>query len=386
MNEVVIVDGVRSPMGRRGGGLAGVHPVDLLAHVLGELIDRTGIDAATVDDVIGGCVGQVGEQSFNVTRNAWLAAGLPISVPAVTVDRQCGSSQQALHFAAQGIASGSYDVAIACGVESMSRIPIGSAATFQGSPYSEQLLAAHPLVSQGESAERIADKWGFSRSDLDAVAVRSHRRAIAAREAGVFAREIVPIKVGDTLVEHDEGIREPDPERIASLKPVFREDGVITAANSSQITDGAAALLLMRDDRAQELGLTPRARLVSMALAGDDPVMMLTAPAPATRKALDRAGLDVDDLDAVEINEAFASVVLAWRDELNISEEWYDAHVNLHGGAIAMGHPLGGSGARLMISLMSVLEEHGGRYGLQTMCEGGGQANATIIERWGASR
>lgn len=386
MNEVVIVDGVRSPMGRRGGGLAGVHPVDLLAHVLSELIDRTGIDAATVDDVIGGCVGQVGEQSFNVTRNAWLAAGLPISVPAVTVDRQCGSSQQALHFAAQGIASGSYDVAIACGVESMSRIPIGSAATFQGSPYSEQLLAAHPLVSQGESAERIADKWGFSRSDLDAVAVRSHRRAIAAREAGVFAREIVPVKVGDTLVEHDEGIREPDPERIASLKPVFREDGVITAANSSQITDGAAALLLMREDRAQELGLTPRARLVSMALAGDDPVMMLTAPAPATRKALGRARLDVADLDAVEINEAFASVVLAWRDELNISEEWYDAHVNLHGGAIAMGHPLGGSGARLMISLMSVLEEHGGRYGLQTMCEGGGQANATIIERWGASR
>ncbi|MFC5997574.1 thiolase family protein [Quadrisphaera sp. GCM10027208] len=386
MNEVVIVDGVRSPMGRRGGGLAGVHPVDLLAHVLSELIDRTGIDAATVDDVIGGCVGQVGEQSFNVTRNAWLAAGLPISVPAVTVDRQCGSSQQALHFAAQGIASGSYDVAIACGVESMSRIPIGSAATFQGSPYSEQLLAAHPLVSQGESAERIAEKWGFSRSDLDAVAVRSHRRAIAAREAGVFAREIVPVKVGETLVEHDEGIREPDPERIASLKPVFREDGVITAANSSQITDGAAALLLMREDRAQELGLTPRARLVSMALAGDDPVMMLTAPAPATRKALGRAGLDVDDLDAVEINEAFASVVLAWRDELNISEEWYDAHVNLHGGAIAMGHPLGGSGARLMISLMSVLEEHGGRYGLQTMCEGGGQANATIIERWGASR
>lgn len=386
MNEVVIVDGVRSPMGRRGGGLAGVHPVDLLAHVLSELIDRTGIDAATVDDVIGGCVGQVGEQSFNVTRNAWLAAGLPISVPAVTVDRQCGSSQQALHFAAQGIASGSYDVAIACGVESMSRIPIGSAATFQGSPYSEQLLAAHPLVSQGESAERIAEKWGFSRSDLDAVAVRSHRRAIAAREAGVFAREIVPVKVGETLVEHDEGIRVPDPERIASLKPVFREDGVITAANSSQITDGAAALLLMREDRAQELGLTPRARLVSMALAGDDPVMMLTAPAPATRKALGRAGLDVDDLDAVEINEAFASVVLAWRDELNISEEWYDAHVNLHGGAIAMGHPLGGSGARLMISLMSVLEEHGGRYGLQTMCEGGGQANATIIERWGASR
>lgn len=386
MNEVVIVDGVRSPMGKRGGGLAGVHAVDLLAHVLGALVDRTGIDPATVDDVIGGCVGQVGEQSYNVTRNAWLAAGLPVSVPAVTVDRQCGSSQQAVHFAAQGIASGNYDVAIACGAESMSRIPIGSAATFQGSPYSEQLLAAHSLVSQGESAERIAEKWGFSRSDLDALAVRSHRTAIAAREAGVFAREITPVQVGETLVDQDEGIREPDPARIASLKPVFREDGVITAATSSQITDGAAALLLMSGERARELGLTPRARMVSMALAGDDPVMMLTAPAPATRNALDRAGLVVDDLDAVEINEAFASVVLAWRDELNISEQWYDEHVNVHGGAMALGHPLGGSGARLMVSLMSVLDERGGRYGLQTMCEGGGQANATLIERWGAER
>ncbi|CAN5216722.1 MAG: thiolase family protein [Nocardioides sp.] len=386
MNEVVIVDGVRSPMGRRGGGLADVHAVDLLAHVLSALIERTGIDPATVDDVIGGCVGQVGEQSTNVTRNSWLAAGLPVSVPAVTVDRQCGSSQQALHFAAQGIASGNYDVAVACGVESMSRIPIGSAATFQGSPYSDQLLAAHPLVSQGESAERIADKWGFARADLDALAVRSHRMAIAAREAGVFAREITPFKVGDTLVEHDEGIREPDPAKIAALKPAFRADGVVTAATSSQITDGAAALLLMSGERARELGLTPRARVVSMALAGDDPVMMLTAPAPATRKALDRAGLAVSDLDAVEINEAFASVVLAWRDELNISEQWYDEHVNVHGGAMAMGHPLGGSGARLMVSLISVLEERGGRYGLQTMCEGGGQANATLIERWGADR
>lgn len=386
MNEVVIVDGVRSPMGRRGGGLAEVHPVDLLAHVLSAIVERTEIDPASVDDVIGGCVGQIGEQSYNLTRNAWLAAGLPTSVPAVTVDRQCGSSQQALHFAAQGIASGNYDVAIACGAESMSRIPIGSAATVQGSPYSERLLAAHSLVSQGESAERIADKWGLPRSELDKVAMRSHRAAIAARQAGVFAREISPVPVNGTLVEHDEGIRQPDPERVAGLAPVFREDGVITAANSSQITDGAAALLLMSADRAQSLGLTPRARLVSMALAGDDPVMMLTAPAPATRKALDRAGLVLDDLDAVEINEAFASVVLAWRDELNISEQWYDEHVNLHGGAIAMGHPLGGSGARLMISLMSVLEEQGGRYGLQTMCEGGGQANATIIERWGAGR
>lgn len=386
MNEVVIVDGVRSPMGRRGGGLADVHAVDLLAHVLSAIVDRTRIDPATVDDVIGGCVGQVGEQSTNVTRNAWLAAGLPVSVPAVTVDRQCGSSQQALHFAAQGIASGTYDIAIACGVESMSRIPIGSAATFQGSPYSDRLLAAHSLVSQGESAELIAEKWGFSRSDLDTLAVRSHRTAIAARDAGVFGREIAPVQVGETLVDHDEGIREPDPDRIASLKPVFREDGVITAATSSQITDGAAALLLMSGDRARELGITPRARVVSMALAGDDPVMMLTAPAPATRKALDRVGLVVDDLDAVEINEAFASVVLAWRDELNISEQWYDEHVNVHGGAMALGHPLGGSGARLMISLMSVLEERGGRYGLQTMCEGGGQANATLIERWGAAQ
>lgn len=385
--EAVIVEAVRTPMGKRGGKLQDWHPVDLLGEVLNELIARSNVDAAKVDDVITGCVSQVGEQSLNVGRNAWLSAGLPEEVPATTIDRQCGSSQQAAHFAAQGVISGAYDLAIACGVEHMTRVPMGSSASTSGFPFSDQLLARYEggLVPQGISAELIAERWELSRSELDEFSARSHTLAGEASAAGKFKNEIHPIKLetenGVELFDTDEGIRTPNLEKMGQLPPAFKEDGVVTAANSSQITDGASALLITTPEKAAELGLTPRARFVSFALAGTDPVTMLTGPIPATRKALERAGLSLDDIDFVEINEAFASVVLAWKKELGIADDWFESRVNPRGGAIALGHPLGASGARLMTTLLNTLEQEGGRYGLQTMCEGGGLANATIIER-----
>jgi acetyl-CoA acyltransferase len=385
--EAVIVEAVRTPLGKKNGALKDWHPVDLLAEVLRETVDRSGVDAALVDDVICGCVSQIGEQSLNVGRNGWLAAGLPEEVPATTIDRQCGSSQQAAHFAAQGVISGAYDVAIACGVESMTRVPMGSSAQTGGWPFSEKMMARYEggLVPQGISSELIAEKWGLHREELDRFGARSHVKAGEATEAGAFKNEILPIKVatdeGQVLFDRDQGIRAPNMEKIAALQPSFKPDGVTTAANSSQITDGAAALLITTPEKARELGLRPRARFVSFALAGTDPITMLTGPIPATRKALAKAGLSLDDVDLVEINEAFASVVLAWKKELGIADDWFEERVNVHGGAIALGHPLGASGARLMTTLVNALEQRDARYGLQTMCEGGGLANATILER-----
>jgi acetyl-CoA acyltransferase len=382
--EAVIVDVVRTPVGRRGGMLKGWHPVDLLAFALTSLIERTGIEPGRVDDVIAGCVSQVGEQSINIARQAVLAAGFPESVPATTVDRQCGSGQQAIHFAAQGVISGAYDIAIACGVESMTRVPLGSSIA-QADPLGKGIRARYPegLVHQGVSAELVAERWGLTRADVDAYGLESHRRAAQAAEAGWFAAEITPITVQDEggatrQVARDEGIR-PDTsmERLATLKTAFKEDGVVTAGNASQISDGAAAALIVEAGVAERLGLRPRARIVAFALAGDDPRMMLTAPIPATRKALDRAGLGMDDIDLFEINEAFASVVLAWQKEMGADL----GRTNVNGGAIALGHPLGASGVRIMATLVNELERRQGRYGLQTMCEGGGLANATIIER-----
>ena len=387
--DAVIVEAVRTPLGKRNGKLKDWHPVDLLAEVLNETIARSGVDAGKVDDVICGCVSQVGDQSLNIGRNAWLAAGLPEEVPATTVDRQCGSSQQAAHFAAQGVLAGSYDIAIACGVESMTRVPMGSSASVSGFPFSDRLMSRYEggLVPQGISAEIIADKWDISREACDEFGARSHRLAGEATSAGNFKNEIFPIKVetenGPEVFDTDEGIRTPNLEKMGQLPPAFKEDGVVTAGNSSQITDGAAALLVMTSEKAKELGLTPRARFVGMSLAGTDPVTMLTGPIPATKKVLERTGISLEDIDLVEINEAFATVCLAWKKELGIDDGWFDDHVNVHGGAIALGHPLGGSGARLMTTLLNAMEQRGSRYGLQTMCEGGGLANATILERLG---
>ncbi len=385
--EAVIVEAVRSPLAKRGGKLKDWHPVDLLAEVLNETIARSSVDPGLVDDVICGCVSQIGEQSLNIGRNAWLAAGLPEEVPATTIDRQCGSSQQAAHFAAQGVIAGAYDIAIACGVESMTRVPMGSSAQTQGFPFSERLMARYEggLVPQGISAEIISERWGLTREDVDRFGARSHELAGKATEAGAFKNEIHPIKIeteaGTELFDRDEGIRTPNLEKMGMLQPAFKSDGIVTAGNSSQITDGAAALLIMTPEKAKELGLTPRARFAGFALAGTDPITMLTGPIPATRKVLERTGLSTKDIDLVEINEAFASVVLAWCKELELSDEWFEDHVNVNGGAIALGHPLGASGARLMTTLLNSLEQRGGRYGLQTMCEGGGLANATIIEK-----
>ncbi len=384
--EAVIVEAVRTPVGRRGGQLKDWHPVDLFAHTLAALIQRTGIDPGLVDDVIAGCVGQVGEQSLNVARNAVLAAGFPDTVPGTTIDRQCGSSQQAIHFAAQGIMSGAYEVVIAGGVENMTRVPLG--ASYQngpGQPFGAQMVKRYDngLVHQGISAGLIAAKWGLSRIELDRLSLESHRRAARATAEGRFTSQIVPVPVkqadGSTFqFNQDEGIRsDTSLEKLAALQPAFNPHGHITAGNSSQISDGAAALLIMERATAQRLGLKPRARFVAFSLAADDPILMLTAPIPATKKALDKAGLTIGQLDLVEINEAFASVVLAWQQETGADL----AKVNVNGGAIALGHPLGASGARLMTALLYELERTGGRYGLQTMCEGGGMANGTIIER-----
>ena len=380
MREAVIVDAVRTPVGRRDGGLKTWHPVDLLAHTLQALVQRSKLDPALVDDVIAGCVGQVGEQAFNVARNAVLAAGFPESVPGTTVDRQCGSSQQAAHFAAQGVLAGSYDIAIACGVECMSRVPMGSNGAGPGQPFGPRLLRRYNDVvfHQGVGAEMMAERWKITRTELDEFSLQSHARAARATEEGRFCNEIIPVPVEQGHVTRDEGIRANSTlEKMATLKAAFRPDGVITAGNSSQISDGAAAVLIMDRDTADRLGLRPRARFVEFAMAAEDPVIMLSAPIPATRKVLRRAGLSLSDIDRVEINEAFASVVLAWQRETGADLE----KVNVNGGAVALGHPLGASGARLMTTLVHELERSGGRYGLQTMCEGGGMANATLIER-----
>jgi acetyl-CoA acyltransferase len=385
MPTAVIVDAIRSPLGRRNGKLKDVHPVDLAAQMLKAVVERNGVDPVLVEDVIMGCVMQVGEQGINIARNAALAAGFPESTVGTTVDRQCGSSQQAAHFAAQGVIAGAYDIVIAAGVESMTRVPMGASVADgkYGFPFGPMMTGRYPnLVPQGISAELISEKWGISRDDNDAFSVESHLRAARARAEGRFDREILPLTVpgeaGDEVVREDEGIR-PDSsmETLAKLKPAFKPDGVVTAANSSQITDGAAALLIMSEEKAAQLGLTPRARFHTFALAGVDPVMMLTGPIPATTEVLERAKMTLDQMDLVEINEAFAPVVLAWEKEHHPDM----SKVNVNGGAIALGHPLGASGARLMATLLNELERSGGRYGLQTMCEGGGMANATIIER-----
>lgn len=389
MTTAVIVDAIRTPLGKRNGKLKDWHPVDLAAETLKALQERTGIDPAIVDDVVMGCVMQVGEQAVNVARNAVLAAGWPEDVPGTTVDRQCGSSQQAAHFAAQGVIAGAYDVVVAAGVEVMSRVPMGSSMADGkfGYPFGPKVGARYAdqggLVPQGISAELIADKWGISRDDMDAFGVRSQTLAAQATAEGRFEREILPVLGADgAMMTTDEGLRETTMESLAKLKPSFRpeeEGGRVTAGNSSQITDGASALLIMSEEKAAALGLTPRARFVDFSLAGADPRLMLTAPIPATHKVLARSGMTIDQMDLVEINEAFASVVLAWEKELHPDM----SKVNVNGGAIALGHPLGCSGARLMTTLLNELERTGGRYGLQTMCEGGGMANATIIERLG---
>jgi acetyl-CoA acetyltransferase family protein len=382
--SAVIVDVVRTPLGRRNGRLRGWHPVDLAACTLEALQARNDLDPALVDDVVMGCVTHVGEQSQNVGRCAVLAAGWPESVPGTTVDRQCGSSQQAAQFAAMGVLSGVQDVVVAAGVESMTRVPMGSsfAGGRQGHPFgpamSERYAEAGGLIPQGPAAELVAARWGITREEVDRYAVRSYERAAKATADGRFADEIVPVyDHRGELMTSDEGLRDTTYERIANLKPAFEPGGVVTAANASQISDGAAAALIMSEARAAALGLRPRARFVGFAVAGDDPRLMLTAPIEATRKVLARTGLALDDMDLVEVNEAFATVVLAWARELHPDLE----KVNVNGGAIALGHPLGASGGRILATLVNELERTGGRYGLQTMCEAGGMANATIIER-----
>ena len=378
ISEAVIVEAVRTPVGRRNGALSEMHPADLAAEALSAVAERAGIDPAVINDVVMGCVLQVGDQSLNIARNAVLGAGYPESVPAVTIDRQCGSSQQAVHFAAQSIMSRTHDVVVAAGVESMSRVPMFSNTGGPGRPYGPLMRERYgfdeDVINQGVSADKIARDRGFDRIRLDEIATESHRRAEQAREEGRFDREIAP--VGD--LKSDEGIRPGTSiDTLAKLNPAFAEDGLHTAGNSSQISDAAAAIMLMSPERAEELGLRPRARIVELALAADDPILMLTAPWPATFKALEQAELTIDDIDLFEVNEAFAAVLGAWLAETGADY----SKVNVNGGAISLGHPLGASGVRLMVTLLHELERTGGRYGLQTMCEGGGMANATIIER-----
>ena len=380
MRDAVIVEAVRTPVGKRNGGLSGVHPVSLSAHVLRALAGRSGIDPAVVDDVIWGCVGQVGEQTFDIGRNAVLAAGWPETVTGVTVDRQCGSSQQSVHFAAAGLIAGQYDVVVAGGVESMSRVPMGS--SIQGAnPFGPEFMERYEgvLPNQGVGAEMIAERWGLSRTQVNEYSAGSHEKAAAAQDAGRFEGQIAPVTNDQgELISADEGIRRGTTvDVLAKLKTVFKPDGgVITAGNSSQISDGSAALLMTTSEKARELGLTPIARVHTAVLAGADPIIMLTAPIPATRKALARSGLTLDEIGAFEVNEAFAPVPLAWLADLGADPKG----LNPNGGAIALGHPLGGSGARLMTTLVHHMRDNGIRYGLQTMCEGGGQANATILE------
>src|ERR671919_1122407 len=389
MREAVIVEAVRTPVGKREGALSGWHPVDLLAEVLRAAVERSGIDPARVGDHITGCVSQTGEQAINIARNAWLAAGLPEEVPAVTVDRQCGSSQQAAHFAAQGVLAGVYDLVIASGIENMSRVPMGiTAQQGPGFPFSQRLMDRYEggLVPQGVSAEIIAERWSLSREHLDDFGARSHERAARATEEGKFQDEILPVKVegenGPDLFERDEGIRYPvNREKMATLPTPFKDGGVVTAGNSSQISDGAAAIVIAARDVAEELGLRPRARFHAFALSGVDPITMLTGPIPATQRVLSNAGLRLEDIDVVEINEAFASVVLAWKKELGVGDRWFEGHVNPNGGAIALAPPPGATGAKLITTLLHELERRDARWGLQVMCEGGGEANATVIER-----
>ena len=378
MRDAVIVDAVRTPVGRRGGAYKDVHPVDLSAHILNSLVERTGIDPLVVDDVVWGVVSQVGEQTFNVGRNAVLAAGWPESVPGTTVDRQCGSSQQAVHFAAAGVLSGQYDVAVAGGVEVMTRVPMGSSiGKDAGFPFGPKMLKRYEgqQINQGLGAEMIAEKWNLSRQQLDEFSLSSHEKAAKAIDSGAFAGQYAPVP--DTGLDADEGVRrETTLEKLGTLKPAFKENGVIHAGNSSQISDGSGALLIMTSEKARELGLKPLVRISHFALAGDDPVIMLTAPIPATAKVLAKSGLSINEIGAFEINEAFAPVPLAWLSETGADP----AKLNPVGGAIAIGHPLGGSGAILMTRLVHHMVDNGIKYGLQSMCEGGGLANATVLE------
>lgn len=382
MSQIVIVDAVRTPLGKKNGWLREVHPVSLGAHVVKALLERTGLSPSAIDHVIWGCVSQVAEQTFNVARNVVLESGLPISVPATSVDFQCGSSQQAVMLAAAMVASGQAEVVLAGGVESMTRVPMGSSLN-GGQPFTDFMMEEHNLVPQGISSDEIAQKWGITREEVDDIGYQSHMRAAQAAQAGVFAREIAPIVGVDDegkpmTVTHDQGIRpNADRAKMSSLQPAFTAQGVTTAGNSSQISDGAAVVLVMSAEKAQELGLTPRARIVATATVGSDPHLMLTGPIEATKKVLARAGMSLDDIDLFEVNEAFATVIKMWEKEIGADM----AKVNVHGGAIALGHPLGGSGARLMTTLLNALETHGKRYGLQTMCCGGGMATATIVER-----
>jgi acetyl-CoA acyltransferase len=381
MREAVIIEAVRTPIGRRNGALSGIRPDDLAAMVLKEVVRRAGIPPELVEDVLMGCVTQTGEQARDIGRLAALIAGFPVEVPGVTIDRQCGSSQQAVHFAVQAILSGDMDVVVAAGVESMSRVPMFS--NLQGAAFSEQLTSRYEMIHQGVSAERIADKWGFSREQLDEFSLRSHEKAVQARKEGRFQQEIMPVTVrlpdgSEQVIDQDEGPREDTSmEKLAALSPSFVENGKIHAGNSSQISDGAAAILLMSREKAEQLGLKPRFRIVSRVVTGSDPTLMLTGPIPATEKVLKKAGLKLEEIDLFEVNEAFAPVPLAWLYETGADPE----KLNPNGGAIALGHPLGASGARLMTTLVHELERSSGRYGLQTMCEGYGMANATIIER-----
>ena len=381
MREAVIVEAVRTPVGKRNGLLSGIRAEELAAKPLEEVIKRAGISAELVEDVILGCVSQVSEQAFDIARQAALIAGYPIEVPGTTIDRQCGSSQQAVHFAAQAIISGDMDVVVAGGIENMSRVPMFS--NMQGTELSEALTSKYEIINQGLSAELLVEKWGISREELDEFSLKSHEKAIQARNEGRFEREIMPLEVTlpdgtKTIVNDDEGPRENSSlEKLASLKPSFKEDGNITPGNSSQISDGATALLLMSREKAEELGLKPRFRVLARSVVGSDPTLMLDGPIPATEKVLKKAGLTIDDIDIFEVNEAFAPVPLGWLKETGADPE----KLNPNGGAIALGHPLGASGGRLMITMIHELERTGKRYGLQTMCEGHGMANATIIER-----
>ncbi|MGY1640334.1 thiolase family protein [Geodermatophilus sp. SYSU D00703] len=381
MRDAVICAAVRTPVGKRGGGLSGVHAVDLSAHVLEALVERAGIEPAAVDDVFWGCVSQIGEQTYNVARNAVLAAGWPETVPGTTVDRQCGSSQQAVAFAAATVVSGQADVVVAGGVESMSRVPMGSSVGdgSTGRPLGPRFMERYGVApNQGIGAEMIAERWGFSRTRLDEYSLSSHERAAKAQADGAFDEEVVPVTTPDgTVVRADEGVRPGGTlEKLASLKTPFKADGVISAGNASQISDGSAALLVTTSEKARELGLRPLVRIHTTVMAADDPVIMLTAPIPATQKVLQRSGLSVGDIGVFEVNEAFAPVPLAWQAEIGAPAE----QLNPRGGAIALGHPLGASGARIMTTLVHTMLSTGARYGLQTMCEGGGMANATILE------